>query len=262
MPLHHIFTFPCGEALFYCINNEKLLTCRFEALWHFPHQNVCSWSRPMTRQCNTPNCIRCWRDGQKVKTWLEFWGQPIVHCWGQVTRATLIFIFLSFGDSDSQMSTLFSAKIFEGNYMTISQGFLKSQVEYCYWFEVKVQTTIFYMWCMHWNQNIFIKRTDVIVRKSWIISWLSLDFWDDTEEVHLFVQAFFMLLPMLWFFSLHIFISRIFSLCSPIFLKKEATHFFLFMEEGGIWGVFCKISNLTGTSVFQKIMWSGTPDSS
>ena len=36
------------------------------------------------------------------------------------------------GDVNSQMSTLFSAKIFQGNYMTISPGFLNSQVEYCY----------------------------------------------------------------------------------------------------------------------------------
>lgn len=51
---------------------------------------------------------------------ISYWGNPY------------IYLPIVYGDTDSQMSTLFSAKSFQENYMKISQGFLKSQAECCH----------------------------------------------------------------------------------------------------------------------------------
>ena len=50
----------------------------------------------------------------------------------------------------------------------ISHGFLKSQFECCYWFQVKVQTTTFYMLCVPWNQITEVKRTYFVMKNSWL----------------------------------------------------------------------------------------------
>lgn len=89
----------------------------------------------------------------------------------------------------------------------ISHGFLKSQFECCHWFQVKVQTTTFYMLCVPWSQITEVKRTCFVMKNSWLAGLLSfIRLWGrsflrkEMWGIHLLLSAILQASTTIWIF--------------------------------------------------------------
>lgn len=139
----------------------------------------------------------------------------------------------------------------------ISHGFLKAQFECCYLFQVKVQTTTFYILCVPWSQITEVKRIYFVMKNSWLTGFhralgkivseegnvgnplSSLSY---SSSVH----------QRLNFFIGFICLKNIFVALPNPFEKKGSTYFF-FRENKETVGVFCDISKLACLSLFKRI---------
>lgn len=130
----------------------------------------------------------------------------------------------------------------------ISHGFLKSQFECCHWFQVKVQTTTFYMLCVPWSQITEVKTTCFVMKNSWLTGFhqalgkivseegnvgnppSSLSY---SSGLHRHLNFFYWL-----------YLSEEYFCCLPQPPWKKGSMHFFFREKEETAGVFCDISNL------------------
>lgn len=107
----------------------------------------------------------------------------------------------------------------------ISHGFLKSQFECCYWFQVKVQTTTFYMLCVPWSQITEVKTTCFVMKNSWLTGFhqalgkivLRKEMWG----IHLLLSAILQASTNIWIFFIGIICLKNIFVAFPNPLEKR-----------------------------------------